>query len=80
MKSYLKIPDNVLNAMKINENLNRDKLIEETAAQLIYLSGKSSLEGSSTISLECPDESNWNSMYGSDCLMKSVLKERNILV
>ena len=37
MKSYLKIPENVLNAMKINENLNPDKLIEENAAQLIYL-------------------------------------------
>jgi hypothetical protein len=55
MKSYLKIPENVLNAMKINENLKLEKLIEETAAQLIYLSGKSSSEVSSTISLECPD-------------------------
>ena len=65
--------------MEINKKLEQENIIEETAAQLIYLSSKF-WDDTNTISLECLDRSDWNSMYGSECLMKSVLKERSILV
>lgn len=65
--------------MEINKNLLPENAIEETAAQLIYLSSKSQ-DDTNTISLECRDRSDWNSMYGSECLMKNVLQDRNILV
>jgi len=81
MKIYLKIPNEVANAMEININLRTDSLVEENSAQLIYLSKKSPpKEGESPLGVECHDRSSWNSMYGSECLMKNVLNENSMLV
>ena len=73
MKSYLKIPKEVLNAMEINTNLRPlESRVNENAAQLIYLSSKSLDDGRSTVTLECGNKTtDWSSMYGTKCLLKS---------
>lgn len=76
MKNYLKISEDILNAMKLDSRLSLKPLMEEIAVQLIYLSDKSLTDGNTTLSFECPNPQKWNAIYSTDCLKKRISDEQ----